>query len=56
MGGVRSRTETKVIDPCLCPLQGMMPPINEMLQRVAGEHGLDWEEFYQARGGPEIIY
>jgi ferredoxin--NADP+ reductase len=30
-----------------CGLKGMMPGILEMLERVAGEKGLKWEEFYE---------
>ena len=30
-----------------CGLKGMMPGILEMLERVAGEKGLVWEEYYE---------
>jgi ferredoxin--NADP+ reductase len=30
-----------------CGLKGMMPGILEMLERVAVEKGLKWEEFYE---------
>ena len=30
-----------------CGLKGMMPGILEMLERVATEKGLDWNEFYE---------
>merc|ERR1719453_468100 len=29
-----------------CGLKGMMPGINAMLERVAQEKGLNWEEFF----------
>jgi len=30
-----------------CGLKGMMPGIQDMLQRVAGEKGMVWEEFLE---------
>lgn len=29
-----------------CGLKGMMPGIQEMLERVAGDKGLKWEDFF----------
>lgn len=29
-----------------CGLKGMMPGIQEMLERVAKERGLNWEEYF----------